>query len=101
MVLRSSGCAPRGAASNIPSRLATHRHMPTCPICRTEADAMLHATPYRACAACGTGFQSPSPLPSHEVDRDFPKSPMSANDREVNRQLAHWLLANALGGKPG
>ena len=75
--------------------------MPDCPICRTDTRAMLRATPYRACLACGTAFQPPAPSSLHARERDFPKTPMSPHDREVNRQLAQWLVANAMGGKPG
>src|SRR6187401_2379868 len=78
--------------------------MPDCPICRTEATAMLAATPYRMCQACGTAFQSPWPhawRSSQASSSELPTSPMSAPDREVNRQLAGWLVANALNGKPG
>src|SRR6478752_2571341 len=75
--------------------------MPDCPICRTDTIAMLRATPYRACQACGTAFQSPHLRVSQESISDFPESPMSPHDREINRQLAQWLVANAMGGKPG
>ena len=65
---------------------------------------MLQATPYRACQACGTAFQSPGPRAwrsSHDPGSDFPKAPMPASDREIYRNLARWLLENAMGGAPG
>jgi glycosyltransferase involved in cell wall biosynthesis len=65
---------------------------------------MLQATPYRACQACGTAFQSPGPRAwrsSHEPDRGFPKTPMPASDREIYRNLARWLVATPMGGAPG
>jgi SAM-dependent methyltransferase len=75
----------------------------TCPICGAESEAMLHGTPYRHCEACGTAFQSPRRSAWHS-DRTPPgagsPTSMPPADREVNRQLAQWLLANALGGKP-
>ena len=64
---------------------------------------MLQGTPYRHCEACGTAFQWP---PRSAWRSDAPvrgagaPTSMSAPDREVNRQLARWLLDNALGGKP-
>jgi len=75
--------------------------MPTCPICRTDTDAMLHATPYHACPACGTAFQSLHARSPRARSGDSPNAPMSPHDREVNRQLAQWLVTNAMGGKPG
>jgi len=75
--------------------------MPDCPICRTDTDATLHATPYYACPVCGTAFQQPHGRSPHARSSDYPKAPMSPHDREVNQRLAEWLVANAMGGKPG
>jgi 2-polyprenyl-3-methyl-5-hydroxy-6-metoxy-1,4-benzoquinol methylase len=75
--------------------------MPTCPICRTDTDAMLRATRYHACPACATAFHTLHARSAHARRGDFSLASMSPHDREVNRQLAQWLVANAMGGRPG
>jgi SAM-dependent methyltransferase len=76
----------------------------TCPICRAEASAMLSASPYRLCGACGLAFQSPprAAWRSSGVPQGLrtPDS-MSEHDRGVNRDLARWLLEHAMRGTPG
>ena len=81
------------------SGVHAHAGLPDLPH-RHRRDAA--RTPYRACPACGTAFLSPDLRESHaRSNNDFPHAPMSPHDREVNRQLAQWLVANAMGGKPG
>jgi len=73
--------------------------MSACPICHAEATERLLPTPYLNCSACGTAFQSPAPSALRPGERRSIPAPMPAHDREVNRDLARWLVDTCLGGQ--
>jgi len=61
---------------------------------------MLTGSPYRVCEACGTAFQSPARASWRSSDDRPALAPMPERDREVNRQLARWLVDTCLSARP-
>ncbi|HVJ74884.1 MAG TPA: hypothetical protein VNB03_12735, partial [Casimicrobiaceae bacterium] len=74
--------------------------MNACPVCSTPVAMMLTGSPYRVCEACGTAFQSPARASWRSSDDRPALAPMPERDREVNRQLARWLVDTCLSARP-
>lgn len=70
-----------------------------CPICRAESDAALPGSAYRLCPSCGAAFTPPEAGASRAAAARKLDAAMSPHDREVNHQLARWLVDACLGGR--
>lgn len=80
--------------------------MGICPICNSEASEKYKSSPYWVCPSCDCWFQSPLPEKVYEAahektsDGDFAGHLMSDNEKQINDNLAHFILSQWFENKP-